>query len=143
MKTQQSASERYFEFLKSVSQRQRGFTNIGKLLSKSRLCSALGQVLREEKLMERKPDGVWQWIGKTPTPEMASKLVTSVNDSIKKYSKGYKASSNPVPAFPKSKSETQAKKSDILNLADLRQERSKLISRVTKIDAVLEMVAGI
>lgn len=149
MKNEKTAADRYFTFLTGLSKRERGFKTFGKILTKNKLTPTLSQILKREKLVEKNADGVWQWIGGTPTLDMASDLVVAVNDNVKKYLKpGKKSGKGATVSVPKlkrayAKRAKQARSSDVLDLSALRQERIDILNRVGKIDAVLEVASGL
>lgn len=138
MKATASTTERYLAFMQSIQNRKRGFRSITKLISKNRLGMALGTVLNQEELIKRGDNGIYTWSGPKPTIEMASMLAKSVNDSIKKYAPIEKESNKKINAI---QSKKVSHSSDILDLSKLRKEKSQLLSRVEKIDAVLKVAA--
>lgn len=136
--TASSVAERYFAFMQSIQGRQRGFLSIGKLCAKNNLSMALGTILNKEKLIERNENGIYKWSGPKPTMEMAIRIAESVNDSIRKYDSANKSVKyNPIRV------KMAGHSSDILDLSKLRKEKVQLLSRVQKIDAVLEVAMEI
>lgn len=137
-------AQKYFDFMSTLSQRQRGFTSVGKLLKKNHMSAALGTVLQKRNLLKWKGEA-YKWNGPTPSIEMAKEILTELNNNLRKYAQPtnghHKAASAQVVkrAYVR-KAVPQASSTDMLNISELRAEKSRLEGRIQKINSLLEVV---
>lgn len=79
MKTSNTTEQKYLDFLLYLYNRERGFNSMSKLLRKNKLSSAVGTILRNLKLVEKK-NGITHWKGVKPTLEMAGNVLNQANN---------------------------------------------------------------
>lgn len=82
MKTKNS-SEKYLNFLLAISQRQRGFRDIRKIISKFRISMSIQKILNDKVLIVKDDNGIWKWTGRTPDLKMAEQILNAVNVYVK------------------------------------------------------------
>lgn len=156
-----STEERYLNFMTNLSNRQRGFRSINKLIAKFHLSKAIAPALVKKRLLKN-INGVWKWTGATPGPLMAMDVLRAVNSSIQKNSSAAKMkmngqtknSSSNFKFINHAKGGTKVivhkyvpKNNDILDLSSLRELRASLENKVVacqtkiaKIDSLFESV---
>lgn len=137
-----NTEEKYLNFLSDLASRQRGFTSMGKLLKKNHMATGVATVLGKKNLIKWEGSS-YKWNGPTPNSMLAREVLNDVNRSIRKYitpsnGNGNGKGGNDKPNGHKASSTTSVK--DVLNIADLRAEKSRLESRIEKINSLLEVV---
>lgn len=164
-----STEDKYLKILQEISQRKRGEKSLHKMFDKFKVSRAISTVVHHKNLVEKK-NGVWKWIGGEPDSLMAGMVLYEVNRSIqasaaksitKKKSLGEHKPKSLKKLFksqglnvdkvivhkyvPASNGNGNGK--DVLDLSELRKERtalqngiSKINSRISKINSILEVV---
>lgn len=147
-----STTDRYLNFLSSLSERQRGFPSLGKVLAKNRVSSILGAVLKKKSLVQNN-GGMWKWNGPKPDSHMATSLVNEVNQTIKDYvnkknghtttksnaakpaKRAYtKRATQPVATFANNSC------ADTLSVSSLKDTKEALAARMARLDNLISAV---
>lgn len=148
-----STTDRYLNFLSSLSERQRGFSSLGKVIAKSRVSSILGSVLKKKSLVQN-TGGVWKWNGPKPDSHMATSLVNEVNQTIKDYvnKKNGRSTTKSSAAKPAKRTYTKraapmnaggtkmSSSTDTLSVSSLKDTKEALAARMTRLDKLISAV---
>lgn len=83
MKTKNS-TEKYLNFLLAISQRQRGFRDIRKIIAKFRISMSVQKILSDKLFVVKDDNGIWKWTGRIPDLKMAEQIKSEVNSYVNK-----------------------------------------------------------